>query len=506
MPILRSSYLPSSSTRRFCLPPVVNLDGCCRVFELKKKHNLVATSRLVSSPRLTFSPIPASPLHRFLLADCRKMHSAVVKDNTQCHASQGTKESDNDGLLLVSDLDFTMVDHNEPSHAALLNFNCLWAAEYAHNSSLVYSTGRSLQRYLELRKEVPLLTPGVVILSVGTEIRSGPSLEPDKDWEKALDDGWDRDIIVEEASKIPDLRFQEEPDQGPHKVSFKLETANTAAVQERLSARLQDRGLNVKLLYSSGIDLDVLPYKAGKGQALAYLLSKWGQRGCTPKNILVCGDSGNDIDLFTVEGITGVIVSNAQEELVEWHKLNGATRKVFCATQRCARGIIQALEHFCLGPYLSPFDRIDDNYVPNLASERPGSIQREIVEFNVFITKWLSGELPNKQETFQRLSGVIGTGAKFVHPWGDESSLQEFLCGLIPKHGTMKEMKVSFWFDNIQERKLAEGVHLVTWQPWEQVTGGEKRGYFATAILTAKEGTPNGVEWLHFHETLRKSG
>ncbi|KAI4339125.1 hypothetical protein MLD38_024096 [Melastoma candidum] len=94
------------------------------------------------------------------------------------------------------------VDHHDPENLSLLRFNALWEFYYRHDSLPVFSTGRSLTLYNELRKEKPLLTP------VGAEITYGTAMVPGDGWVEILNQKWDRNIVVEETSKFPELTLQ----------------------------------------------------------------------------------------------------------------------------------------------------------------------------------------------------------------------------------------------------------------------------------------------------------
>ncbi|XP_024528757.1 probable sucrose-phosphatase 2 [Selaginella moellendorffii] len=401
-------------------------------------------------------------------------------------------------VMLVSDLDFTMVDHKDQTHSSLLDFASLWEAEYSRDCHLVFSSGRSPEKYLDLRRQVPLLTPDTIICSVGTEIRYGPSMTPDNGWEEHLDEGWNREIIVEEAKKFATLQFQEDSEQRPHKVSFKVEKKDAEEIIRRFSKKFKELKLDAKLIYSGGIDLDVLPQRAGKGEALAYLMKKANSEGWAKERVLVCGDSGNDVELFTVKGVNGVIVGNAFEELVKWYSSQSSKDHIHFASNRCAGGIIEALKFFDMGPALPPRERPGGN------SNGAASPRREIVDFYIFFDKWVKGDIPNTDEAFQRLTSVIAEDARMVYPWGEELNLLQSLAVVRGQHGAFQGKELRTWVDSIQEQELAPGVYLATWQSWEQPSGENRKGYYATAVFKDKEGAPNGVEWLRVHQTPQK--
>lgn len=126
-----------------------------------------------------------------------------------------------------------------------------------------------------MQNEVPLLTPDILVCSVGTEILiNGVS---DTQWEAYLNEGWDRDAVSTVGSRFPELILQEITEQRPHKVSYKLyaaDEAQAAGVISNLRSQLAGAGLDVNVIFSGGEDVDALPSKASKGKALSFLLKQ----------------------------------------------------------------------------------------------------------------------------------------------------------------------------------------------------------------------------------------
>lgn len=243
-------------------------------------------------------------------------------------------------FLFVTDLDHTLVGDDN----ALKTLNQkLTQHRQEYGTRIVYATGRSRSSYHQLKAEKQLLEPDALIASVGTEIYEDDREDvSDSAWSEKLSEGWDRELAVATAADYSDLTPQEDSEQRPFKISYFLTEEAAVEVLPRLKVQLCDQGLDVKLIYSGGKDLDILPRNGDKGLAVEFLRQKWEVNST---RTVVCGDSGNDIALFSVGKSRGIIVGNARPELRQWHHQNPADYR-YLAQEYCAGGILEGLQQF----------------------------------------------------------------------------------------------------------------------------------------------------------------
>ncbi|MGC9450153.1 MAG: HAD-IIB family hydrolase [Oceanipulchritudo sp.] len=235
--------------------------------------------------------------------------------------------------LLASDLDGTLLGKLDASRAFRETWNSLPSAE---RPLLCYNTGRMLEDTCSLIEEEILPPPDYLICGVGTLIFDYRRSRELKSFQTILEEGWD----LETAERIlletfPAVERQPEYFQTPHKSSWYLRDAGQEAIR-RLDEALEKAGLNTNIVYSSNRDLDLLPKYANKGNALSWLLK---HLGIARAEAAAAGDTGNDAAMILKKGIRGIVVGNAQPELLE--AVIG--KEVYMARECFADGVLEGL-------------------------------------------------------------------------------------------------------------------------------------------------------------------
>ena len=294
------------------------------------------------------------------------------------------------GLLLVSDLDGTLAgcassasaapSNRDESLAALAEFNAAWCARTERTTAaghcdavLCYSTGRELHSYVDLVKRLtaygktadrPIMQPNVLITHDGTRIdwfddaSSSGAPRHDVAWESTMAAAWDaahvRSVFAAAVAKrgvqgavegVERLKLAEGVSGDPFRYSVLVSDAALAQtlcadIQAALDAEEPER---YGVFWCSGgpkstFWLAALPRLGGKGNAMEWVRRQLGvERAAT----FVAGDAGNDIPMFSVDGVRGVAVANAHDELRTL--VAGSSGHHCSATRKYAGGVVEAL-------------------------------------------------------------------------------------------------------------------------------------------------------------------
>lgn len=251
--------------------------------------------------------------------------------------SPGTTKIDGPVKISIfsSDLDGTLLGNPE----ATRRFKTAWEGiPDAKRPILVYNSGRLVSDMLVLLENELLPLPEYLIGGVGTQLfdmRAGMEVP---EFDAAFSQGWDLEAIRRILGDSPGVTRQPPEFLHPYKDSYYFPHATSEQLAE-LESTMASAGLQVTVVYSSGRDLDVLPASASKGKALEWLCNHCS---LALEEALVAGDTGNDSSMFLVPGVRGIVVENAQPELLEVL----VTVPVYGAMQIFADGVLEGLDHY----------------------------------------------------------------------------------------------------------------------------------------------------------------
>ncbi len=238
--------------------------------------------------------------------------------------------------LLSFDIDDTLLPTNNPH----FSFADPWQKlSFTQPPLLCYNTGRLIDDTLKLVLARRLPIPAFIISGVGTSIYDVKRRVILKEFSLLLEEGWDIqkvETIIEGFSY--DIEKQPAHFQNEYKSSWFLHDATPEMLLD-IESTLSKNGLEINLVYSSQLHLDILPKWANKGNALQWLLN---YLNIASEDAVVAGDSGNDIAMFQIPNIKGIIIGNAHEEVVKQVK-NG---KVYYSKAFHDEGVLDGLIHY----------------------------------------------------------------------------------------------------------------------------------------------------------------
>src|SRR5574338_43398 len=258
------------------------------------------------------------------------IHKQTKVQNT--FAETGRKLLDMEKVI-VSDIDYTLIGDDLALHDFIGTLNRM-----SSKIGFCVATGRVINSAIEIIRENKIPMPDFLITSVGSEIYYNykGELVYSNGWHAHISHQWQRNKIIELLSNFDFLKYQESQNQRTFKVSYY--TNNIPQNIERVKELLIKNKIKCNLVFSHGQFLDILPYRASKGKAIRYLAYRWN---IPFENILVAGDSGNDMEMLKGD-LLGVVVANYSPELEE---LKGS-RRIYFSNQKFAAGIKDGINHY----------------------------------------------------------------------------------------------------------------------------------------------------------------
>jgi len=238
-------------------------------------------------------------------------------------------------MFFISDLDGTLIEGDNATGLPELK---KWLEAQKNEVVFGVATGRNKALTKQALEQHNLPDPDILICSAGSEIYYTKNFVEDSGWGSHIDYQWKRDEMEKALNKFPKLKLQGKDAQWRFKLSYFVEETFNEDDVANLHKFLDDNRLRAKMLLTENKYLDLLPYRASKGNAVRYLSYKWKM----PMNkIITSGNSGNDIDMLKGH-FKGIVVANYSPEMESLRK----NKNIHFASTPLSEGVLEGILHY----------------------------------------------------------------------------------------------------------------------------------------------------------------
>lgn len=123
----------------------------------------------------------------------------------------------------------------------------------------------------------------------------------------------------------------------------------------------------------------------------------------------------------------------------------------------------------------------------------------EIIALHDFFQGWLDGTLPARDAIYARLKDTQDPAFTIIGPDGSLITGQQLFDAFRHAHGTRPGWRM--WIERAELRHSGGDLRVVTYEEWHRQADGVVTARLSTAIFRVSAGAPNGLVWLHVHET-----
>lgn len=126
----------------------------------------------------------------------------------------------------------------------------------------------------------------------------------------------------------------------------------------------------------------------------------------------------------------------------------------------------------------------------------------EVDALHQFFTGWFTGQLQPHDAVFARFAGALAPEFEMITPSGVLRPRDVLIASLRGAHGVWgHDPGATIEIRAHRSTALPGGPYtLARYEEWQRLDG-RWRGRLSTALLREAAGAPNGLEWVHVHET-----